>query len=332
MISSLGGDEAALEEVEKDNLNLSDDFNFDEIDEDLALFQEDEMVQQALHRGVDLKKYGRELEKDLKSAEMESVVQYVENSQQVIDLHKQMQHCDAVLARMQDMLLGFQADLGGISDEIKNLQDESLSMSVRLRNRKAAEEKLHDFLSNSTIPIDFTEKIVSPEVTEEFMKAVLSLNDKLNYVQNKSSETYTGRSLIPDLERLKSKSTAKINEYFTRQFKALRQPKTNVQVLQQTALVKYAPLMHFIQMEAPALGEELRNLYIESMGRTLLSLFRSYSSQLLKLDVVVAGKNDLVAVEEAALKSVFSQKVDLSKRVDTFALLDRDRILDQVTN
>lgn len=43
-----------------------DDINFDQIDEDLAAFQEDEMVQQALSRGVDLQKYGRELEKELK--------------------------------------------------------------------------------------------------------------------------------------------------------------------------------------------------------------------------------------------------------------------------
>lgn len=35
---------------------------------------------------------------------------------------KQIQGCDAILARMQEMLLGFQADLGGISDEIKHLQ------------------------------------------------------------------------------------------------------------------------------------------------------------------------------------------------------------------
>lgn len=34
----------------------------------------------------------------------------------------QIQGCDAILARMQEMLLGFQADLGGISDEIKHLQ------------------------------------------------------------------------------------------------------------------------------------------------------------------------------------------------------------------
>lgn len=36
----------------------------------------------------------------------------------------QIQGCDAILARMQEMLLGFQADLGGISDEIKHLQVE----------------------------------------------------------------------------------------------------------------------------------------------------------------------------------------------------------------
>jgi hypothetical protein len=43
-----------------------EDINFEEIDEDLATFQEDEMVQQALHRGVDLIKYGNELDKDLR--------------------------------------------------------------------------------------------------------------------------------------------------------------------------------------------------------------------------------------------------------------------------
>lgn len=40
--------------------------DFDEIDEDLARFQEDEVVKSALHRGVDLRKYGHELSKQLK--------------------------------------------------------------------------------------------------------------------------------------------------------------------------------------------------------------------------------------------------------------------------
>lgn len=67
MQSSLQTGDLSLDnELEADSWGLTEDFNFDQIDEDLAAFQEDEMVQQALHRGVDLKKYGRELEKELR--------------------------------------------------------------------------------------------------------------------------------------------------------------------------------------------------------------------------------------------------------------------------
>ena len=74
-------------------------------------------------------------------------------------------------------------------------------------------------------------------------------------------------------------------------------------------------------------------MYVESMGRTLLNLFKSYYSQLLKQDSALATKGDLIAVEEATLKSVFTQKVDLTKqRTDTFALGERDKILEQVVS
>jgi hypothetical protein len=54
-------------ELDLDDLNLtSEDIDFDEIDDDLERFQEDEMVQQALQRGVDLRKYGQELAAQLK--------------------------------------------------------------------------------------------------------------------------------------------------------------------------------------------------------------------------------------------------------------------------
>lgn len=54
------------EDSQKDRA-FYENINFEEIDDDLATFQEDEMVQQALHRGVDLKKYGAELEKELRN-------------------------------------------------------------------------------------------------------------------------------------------------------------------------------------------------------------------------------------------------------------------------
>jgi hypothetical protein len=52
-----------------------------------------------------------------------------------------------------------------------------------------------------------------------------------------------------------------------------------------------------------------RSMYVESMGRTLQNLFKSYYAQLLKQDLVIATKGDLIAVEEATLKNMFTQKV-----------------------
>lgn len=54
------------EDEKRGSLDWTTNFSEGEIDEDLASFQEDEMVQQALQRGVDLKKYGNELENDLR--------------------------------------------------------------------------------------------------------------------------------------------------------------------------------------------------------------------------------------------------------------------------
>jgi hypothetical protein len=62
MTTTQEAEEAYLASSEKWNAEI----NFSEIDEDLAAFQEDELVQQALHRGVDLAKYGKELERDLR--------------------------------------------------------------------------------------------------------------------------------------------------------------------------------------------------------------------------------------------------------------------------
>ena len=64
----------------------------------------------------------------------------------------QISSCDAILGTMEEMLGKFQADLGNISSEIRALQEQSQSMSVRLRNRKAAEARLGAFLDNVAIP------------------------------------------------------------------------------------------------------------------------------------------------------------------------------------
>ena len=87
------------------------------------------------------------------------------------------------------MLLGFQADLGGISEEIKYLQDESLSMSICLKNKKAAEEKLRYFLENASISGDMANSIVNGPVNEQFLEAIVALSSKLKFLKSSKGKT-----------------------------------------------------------------------------------------------------------------------------------------------
>lgn len=118
------------------------------------------------------------------------------------------------------------------------------------------------------------EHIVSADVNDAFLEAVMSLSDKLKYLQQEMpasdgssldippSETFAGRSLLPDLEKLKLKAITKARDYFLLQFQAIRKPKTNVQMVQQNSLCKYAPLLQFVQREAPSAAEDLRYDFI----------------------------------------------------------------------
>ena len=47
---------------------------------------------------------------------------------------------------------------------------------------------------------------------------------------------------------------------------------------------------------------------------------------LIALGPQVANKHDLIAVEEAAVRQMFTNKVDLTKRGDAFSLSQRDKV------
>lgn len=60
---------------------------------------------------------------------------------------------------------------------------------------------------------------------------------------------------------------------------------------------RYKYLMQFMCDNAPEAAEEIRVAYIESMGRTIAALFRAYHAQLMKLELEMANRHDLIAVE-----------------------------------
>lgn len=49
------------------------------------------------------------------------------------------------------MLQSFQDNLGNISEAIQSLQDQSFSMNIKLKNRKAADKEISEFVNEVSI-------------------------------------------------------------------------------------------------------------------------------------------------------------------------------------
>lgn len=322
-----------------------EEIDFDELDDYLELFQQDGVIKEALSKGVDLRQYAQQIDQELRAAEAASVAQYVAKSEDIVELHDQVQACDNLLARMQEMLLGFQADLGGISDEIRHLQDESIGMNVQLKNRRATEQQLQVFLDQVALAPSLIKTIDDAEVNEAYLHALVSLSGKLDYAAraqatsasdgdgNNADEVLSPsqiaacKDVAAPLEKLRARAAARVREFLLAKVNDMKKPKTNVQMVQQNTLLPMKYLVTFLYAHAPQVESEFRDVYAEAMSKTLVSVFRAYHVGLLKLHEEMASRSDLLAVEEHSLKGMFTSRVNLSKRSDTFAVAEREQIL-----
>lgn len=129
------------------------DLEQERLSQDLSLFLSNPTLRSALADGsLDLASYSSTVEAELAELEEACIGIYRSNTSRLSGLRTEMDECDAVLAGLQELLLGFQADLSGLSGEIKSLQDQSLTLSLQLGNRRDAELGLRAFLERIVVP------------------------------------------------------------------------------------------------------------------------------------------------------------------------------------
>jgi CHASE3 domain sensor protein len=66
---------------------------------------DDDVVQEVLKTGTDLRQYSRQIEKELKDVENKSIKDYIKESQNIASLHNQIAACDSILEVCNDSLL-----------------------------------------------------------------------------------------------------------------------------------------------------------------------------------------------------------------------------------
>ncbi|CAM6121999.1 unnamed protein product [Calypogeia fissa] len=313
----------------------SDDVSLDGLQEELEKLQGQEIVANILGQGSQLRAYARDVEEKLRLVELESIQDYMKESDNLVSLHTQIRECDTILTEMEALLGGFQADLGSISSEIKSLQEQSMSMGLKLKNRRAAELKLSQFIEEVVVPPNMIDTIVDGEVNEEYLNVLKVLSKKLQYLADSSvsKDSAAIKDVAPELQRLRAKALAKTREFLLQKLYALRRPKTNIQILQQNVLLKYKYAATFLREHGKEVYPEIRLAYVDTMSKVLSAHFRSYIQALERLQLDIVTRNDLLGVEDAVQRSggLFSRaKEPLKNKSAVFSLGDRALVLKDV--
>lgn len=311
------------------DLTSQDEFILDEVDVHIQENLEDELVKEALEKGVDLRQYSRQIEGDLHEVENASILDYIKESENIASLHNQIASCDTILASMEKMLTSFQEDLGSISSEIQTLQEQSLSMNIKLKNRQAIKGELSQFVGEIAIPPSMVSHICDTPVTEQaFIEQLHELHHKIDFVKEQSFKGALSVNDVGDeLEKLKSKAVHKIRDYVLQRIYQFRRPMTNYQI-PQNALLKFRYFNEFLMAHHRQVAREIRDEYIDTMSKIYFSYFKTYISKLLKLQFEEqADRDDLMGIEDNAKRGIFSGRVALKNRSTIFTLGSRGSVL-----
>ncbi|GKV00398.1 hypothetical protein SLEP1_g13091 [Rubroshorea leprosula] len=310
----------------------SDDVSLDGLQQELEECKNDDVVVNILSKGTKLREHTKGVESNLRQVELDSIQEYIKESDNLVSLHDQIHECDSILSQMETLLSGFQAEIGSISSDIKILQEKSMDMGLKLKNRKVAESKLARFVEDIIVPPRMVDIIVDGEVNDEYMRTLEILSKKLKFVEVdptvKASKAL--KDVQPELEKLRQKVVSKVFDFIVQKLYALRKPKTNIQILQQNVLLKYKYVISFLKEHSKEVYGEVRAAYIDTMNKVLSAHFRAYIQALEKLQLDIATSYDLIGVETRSTSLFTRGREPLKNRSAVFALGDRINILKEI--
>eukprot|EP01117_Protostelium_nocturnum_P008177 TRINITY_DN2919_c0_g1_i2.p1 TRINITY_DN2919_c0_g1~~TRINITY_DN2919_c0_g1_i2.p1 ORF type:complete len:604 (+),score=79.20 TRINITY_DN2919_c0_g1_i2:470-2281(+) len=214
-----------------------------------------------------------------------------------------------MLETMAQLLNGFQHDLGNVSVEIDELQRASISMNQSLKNRKQLTGELDQFIKQIVLDPQFIVDLCEGDINESWQKLLRILNRKIQACEFLSTQPHTQNTfsikyMSSILEKLKWKAICRVREFLLYRVLSLRKPKTNVQIIQQSVLIKYKHSSQFLVEFAPKYALEIKNVYVETLNAIFLHYIKAYSTSLSKLQIDIATKYDLIGMQDSSFSQI----------------------------
>ncbi|XGW26046.1 hypothetical protein V3C99_007005 [Haemonchus contortus] len=294
---------------------------------------DENIVREALSAGNDLNNISVKVNEELTEAHRIAVKECIQNADKLTDLHNQILACDQVFERLEKMLLGFQGDLGTISEDMKRLQDQSISINQELENRQKVRGELSQFVDDIIVPQTMIKVIMEADVNDRaFLEQLHELQHKINFI--KAQESKDARSVydvLGVLESLKFKAIEKIREWILAKIYMFRKPLSNYQVPQHQ-LLKSRFFYEFLAANESNIAQEVQDEYIDTVSKMFFSYFKVYITRLFKLMMSdAASKDDLLGAEDVVksggISGLFAGKPHHRNRATVFSLGSRQEIL-----
>lgn len=117
------------------------------------------------------------------------------------------------------------------------------------------------------------------------------------------------QEIRPELDKLKLKVCSRARNFLLVKMNNLRKPKTNFQILQESVLLKFKPLLTFLKEHSQETFVELTNYYAEVMQKIYNSLIKTYIKESKKLIEERITKNHQIINEDIKAAATTQQSI-----------------------
>jgi vacuolar protein sorting-associated protein 52 len=256
--------------------------------------------------GAEPRDFMHRCESQLRTTEVDAVAAFVAEADNLMALAGDIAECDEVLGDIENLLQRYQHDLGTVSTDIKELQARSSDLNVRLRNRRALQGGLGDFVERvALLPSLIHAVMESPPESDDFSRALERLDAKLKFVASEERVRTSAafRDVAPELERLRLAAVSRARDVLMKRVWELRRPGVNVQS-KQMALVKHRSAASFLCTHGGAVYTEVRSIYVDKVSSKYLDVFKSYWAAMERVEDARVSPEDLLGAPESTAATV----------------------------
>ncbi|CAF3716533.1 unnamed protein product [Adineta steineri] len=312
-----------------------EDWSLDDMEANIEENLQDQFVQEALTQDIDLAQYSEQIEEKLQVHEKAFVQDFINEANNIANLHMQISSCDKILESMDHMLKNFQNNLANISNEIRHLQQYSAELNIKKKNRELVRGQLTQVVDEMVVPQSMIQIITDVPVTErQFLEQLHELSHKIKFVKAQSfHDAIACQDVQEVLEKLRIKTISKIREFILQKIYQFRKPMTNYEV-PQNALLRNRFFFEFLLTNDRQIADEIRREYLDTLSKVYCSYFKAYSSKLIKLQLdEKPDKDDMLGADDRPRSNLSffstSARPNLKHRATVFSLGNRDCVLKQ---